>query len=181
MQFTERETLWDTKVKDVLFANFSDCGKVKDLARRQLSIHEGKLAGVVSFFGNDPDLLGSVLATLNPLPVALRSKIITFLYNHRGSLPWVYDLFAQYDLEADPGIKTQMAIGHYRDHRGVRRRPRICAGTVVALYCGRWGRQCSAASGGVLWLARSRCFEQDFDYVRDLPSLVRPTSACTTD
>ena len=114
MQFTERETLWDTKVKDVLFANFSDCGKVKDLARRQLSIHEGNLAGVVSFFGNDPDLLGSVLATLNPLPVALRSKIITFLYNHRGSLPWVYDLFAQYDLEADPGIKTQMAIGHYR-------------------------------------------------------------------
>jgi len=114
MPFTERETLWDTKVKDVLFSNFSDCRQVKDLARRQLSSHEGNLTGVVQFFGNDPDLLGSVLATLNPLPVALRSKIITFLCSHRGSLPWVYDLFAQYDLEADPGIKTQMAIAHYQ-------------------------------------------------------------------
>jgi hypothetical protein len=114
MPFTERDTLWDTKVKDVLFANFSDCRAVKDLARRQLSIHEGDLAGVVQFYGNDPDLMESILATLNPLPVALRSKIITFLCDHRGSLPWVYDLFAQYDLEADPGIKTQMAIVHYR-------------------------------------------------------------------
>jgi hypothetical protein len=26
----------------------------------------------------------------------------------------VYDLFAQYDLEADPGIKTQMAVAHYQ-------------------------------------------------------------------
>ncbi len=114
MPFTERETLWDTRVKDVLFSNFSDCRQVKDLARRQLSSHEGNLAGVVQFFRNDPDLLGGVLATLNPLPVALRSKIITFLCSHRGSLPWVYDLFAQYDLEADPGIKTQMAIAHYQ-------------------------------------------------------------------
>jgi hypothetical protein len=68
----------------------------------------------VQFFGSNPDLMGGVLATLNPLPVALRSKIITFLCSHRGSLPWVYDLFAQYDLEADPGIKTQMAIAHYQ-------------------------------------------------------------------
>lgn len=114
MPFTERDTLWDTMVKDVLFAHFSDCREVKDLAKRQLSIHGGNLAGVVQFFGNDHDLLEGVLATLNPLPVALRSKIITFLCDHRVSLPWVYDLFAFYDLEADPGIKTQMAIAHYR-------------------------------------------------------------------
>jgi len=112
--FTERETLWDARVKDVLLSEFSDCREVKDLARRQLSIHEGNLAGVAEFFGNDPDLRAGVIATLNPLPVALRSKIITFLCSHRSSLPWVYDLFAQYDLEADPGIKTQMAVAHYQ-------------------------------------------------------------------
>jgi hypothetical protein len=36
------------------------------------------------------------------------------LANHNGTLTWADELLAQYDLEADPGIKTQMAISHYR-------------------------------------------------------------------
>lgn len=114
LPFTERESLWDPRVKDVLLSDFSHCDEVKKLAKQQLSLREGNLATVAQFYGNNPDLRAGIIAILNPLPVALRSPIISFLCDHRGSLPWAHELFAQYDLEADPGIKTQMAIAHYQ-------------------------------------------------------------------
>jgi len=113
MPFTERETLWDPRVKDLLFSDFSGRSDVKTLAKKQLSLREGNLASVAQFMGDDYELRASIIALMNPLPAVLRAEIVTFLCSHRGTLPWAQDLFAQYDLEADPGVKTQMAVAHY--------------------------------------------------------------------
>ena len=113
MPFTERETLFDPKVKDLLFSDFSGFSEVKALAQRQLTLREGNLASVAQFMGDDNEIRAGIIALLNPLPAVLREIVVTFLYSHRGNLPWAQDLFAQYDLEADPGIKTQMAVAHY--------------------------------------------------------------------
>ncbi len=114
MPFTERETLWDSRTKDILFAHFSDCDQVRKLARKQLTMREGSLASVAEFFGGDPSLRSGVIAALTPLPAHLRETIVAFLCDHRNNLPWAQELFAEYDLEADPSIKTQMAIAHYQ-------------------------------------------------------------------
>lgn len=113
MPFTERETLFDPKVKALLFSDFSSVGEVKELAKRQLSLREGNLASVAEYMGNDDEIRSGIIAIMNPLPAVLREVIVAFLCSHRNNLPWAYELFAQYDLEADPGIKTQMAVAHY--------------------------------------------------------------------
>jgi hypothetical protein len=113
MPFTERETLFDPKVKDLLFSDFSRFSEVKELAKRQLSLREGNLASVAEFMSKDDEIRSGIIAIMNPLPAVLREVIVSFLCSHRSNLPWAYELFAQYDLEADPGIKTQMAVAHY--------------------------------------------------------------------
>jgi hypothetical protein len=113
LPFAERESLWDSGLKDVLLAHFADSAKVRRLAERQVTLREGNLASVALSYGNDPDVRAKLIAAATPLPVSLRSLVVSFLANHNGTLAWANELLAQYDLEADPGIKTQMAISHY--------------------------------------------------------------------
>jgi hypothetical protein len=114
LPFAERESLWDSGLKDILLADFSGTTEVRQLAERQLTLREGNLASVVLSFGHDPNVRAKIITLSTPLPVKLRSVIASFLATHNGSLPWANALLAQYDLEADPGIKTQMAVAHYR-------------------------------------------------------------------
>ena len=115
LSFAEHESLWDSGLKDVLLAHFADSTKVRRLAERQVTLREGNLASVALSYGNDPDVRAKLIAAATPLPVSLRALVVSFLANHNGTLAWANELLAQYDLEADPGIKTQMAISHY-DH-----------------------------------------------------------------
>ncbi len=113
LPFAERESLWDSGLKDILLANFADSAKVRRLAERQMTLREGNLASVALSYGNDPDVRAKLIAAATPLPVSLRALVVSFLADHNGALTWANELLAQYDLEADPGIKTQMAISHY--------------------------------------------------------------------
>ncbi len=114
LPFTEREMFWDSGLGEILFANFQSFESVRNLAERQLDRIDGNLAAVARFFGYDAKLRARLIAAATPLPVVLRSMIVAFLADHSGSLPWAHSLLAQYDLEADAGVKTQMAIAHYR-------------------------------------------------------------------
>ncbi len=113
LPFAERESLWDSGLKDILLTHFADSAKVRGLAGRQVTLREGNLASVALSYGNDPDVRAKLIAAATPLPVSLRALVVSFLADYNGTLAWANDLLAQYDLEADPGIKTQMAISHY--------------------------------------------------------------------
>ena len=113
LTFAEREALWDSGLKDILLTHFADSPAVRALAERQLMLREGNLASVALSYGNDPGVRAKLIVAATPLPVSLRAIVVSFVADHSATLPWANELLAQYDLEADPGIKTQMAISHY--------------------------------------------------------------------
>jgi hypothetical protein len=113
--FAERESIWDSNLKGILIANYHSFESVRQLAQQQLDLREGNLGAVAQLINGDANLRPRLVAAATPLPVILRSMIVAFLADHTGNLPWADSLLAQYDLEADAGVKTQMAIAHYRN------------------------------------------------------------------
>ena len=54
LPFAERESLWDSGLKDVLLAHFADSAKVRRLAERQVTLREGNLASVARPMATTP-------------------------------------------------------------------------------------------------------------------------------
>lgn len=115
LPFATRDSIWDSNLKGILIANYHSFESVRRLAEQQLDLREGALGAVAPFIKSDANLRARLIAAATPLPVILRSMIVAFLARHTRNLPWADSVLAQYDLEADASVKTQMAIAHYRN------------------------------------------------------------------
>jgi len=115
LPFAVRDSIWNSNLKGILIANYQNFESVRRLAEQQLDLREGNLAAVALLINGDANLRARLIAAATPLPAGLRSMIVAFLAGHSENLPWANSVLAQYDLEADAGVKTQMAIAHYRN------------------------------------------------------------------
>ena len=113
--FAERDSIWDSNLKSILIGNYQSFESVRRLAAQQLNLRDGNLSAAAMLINGNATLQASLIAAATPLPATFRSIIVAFLAGHSGNLPWADSVLAQYDLEADAGVKTQMAIAHYRN------------------------------------------------------------------
>ena len=108
-----------------LFLSYSWDSRVKDLALKELDIHEGQYGAVAMAYKDDLKIKSRVLEILCPLPSYLRRQVVESVVRGVGDEDFERSLLETYDLEFDQNLKIDGSIGF---HRRLKQRASLTSG-----------------------------------------------------
>ena len=102
------------QIVGVLLKHFRSEPKVLEIARAEMKRRDGCWSAVLAEFPHDAEIGAAAVEMAAPLPKELRSEIVNFLSLHAHGDSELLAFLRLFDHEADPSMKTSMAIAYCR-------------------------------------------------------------------
>ncbi|MFC1836968.1 hypothetical protein ACFL2Q_19980, partial [Thermodesulfobacteriota bacterium] len=96
-----------------LIIDYPSDERIRELAKRELTLRQGQYAAVARAYGNDEEIRDEIISLCNVLPAPLRMIIARRLGNSSPDLQFTLSTLKDYDLEQDPQVKTEASIRYH--------------------------------------------------------------------
>lgn len=96
-----------------IFANYSRDLRVRELALKELDVHEGQYGAIAEAYADDAEIRSRVMEIACPLPSYLRKQIVESVTRGLGDEKLEQSILALYDLEHEADLKTASSIGFH--------------------------------------------------------------------
>ncbi|TKB73274.1 MAG: hypothetical protein E8D46_12615 [Nitrospira sp.] len=96
-----------------IFANFSQDLRVRELALKELDVHEGQYGAIAAAYADDAEIRSRVMEIACPLPSYVRKQIVESVTRGLGDEKLEQSILALYDLEHEADLKIASSIGFH--------------------------------------------------------------------